>query len=138
MSLFSTIAHDSPFSARGLRPKRMAIIVIAVGVAVAIAIALSVSFRPNVTDSAVGTNTGQLTNAEFIELNTVALAALEPAKAAVADNSFLYWNVGSLENARPAVSAERTDTEFKTFLYWNTESIEYPLPVYGESTTGPR
>lgn len=138
MSLFSTIAHDSPFPAKGLRPKRMAIIVIAVGVAVAIAIALSVSFRPNVTDSAVGTSTGQLTHAEFVELNTVALEALEPAKAAVAENSFLYWNIGSLENARPAVSAERADTEFKNFLYWNIESIEYRSPVYRESATGPR
>ena len=136
MSLFSTIAHDGPFPASGLRPKRMALIVIAA--AVAVAIALSVSPRPNLTDSAMGPNPGQLTHAEFIELNTVALAAREPAKAAVADNSFLYWNIGSLESARPAVSAERTDTEFKTFLYWNTESIEYRSPIDGVLPTGPR
>lgn len=136
MSLFSTIAHDSPFPASGLRPKRTAVIVIAA--AVAVAIALSVSPRPNFTDSEMGPTTGQLTHAEFIELNTVAIAGLEPARAAVADNSFLYWNIGSLEGARPAVSAERADTELRNFLYWNTDSIEYRSPVYGESVIGPR
>lgn len=144
MSLFSTIAHDGPVPVRGVRPKNMALIVIAAAVAIGIGL-VSLSLRPDVTDSAMGTTTGQLTHAEFIDLNTVALEGLAPKSPpvadnsfAVADNSFLYWNVSALEGLNPAIKADRVDSNLRDFLYWNIESIEYHSPVYAESALGPR
>lgn len=137
MSLFSTIAHDGPLPVRGVRPKNMAIIAIAAAVAIGIA-SVSLSLRPDVTDSAMGTTTGQLTHAEFIDLNTVALEGLAPKSAAVADNSFLYWNVHALEGFNPAIRTDLVDSNLRDFLYWNTASIEYHSPVYAEPALGPR
>ncbi len=137
MSLFSTIAHDGPVPVRGVRPKNMGLIVIAAAVAVGIAL-VSLSLRPDVTDSATGATAGQLTHAEFIDLNTVALEGLAPKSSPVADNSFLYWNVNALEGLNPAIKADRVDSNLRDFLYWNIESIEYHSPVYAESALGPR
>lgn len=141
MSLFGTIAHDRPIPAKRTPPRRLTITGIAVVVALVVGVVFAaVSLAPgsDVTDTANGTNVGQLSHARFTEVNTIALDALAPPASAEADNTFLYWNVGALDDITPVLAAHRVDSQRPDFLYWNTTTLEYPPPVRGEWTPGPR
>ena len=137
MSLFSTVAHHRPMVTR--RFGTLGILVLGIALAVGFGlVGVSVSQTPGVENASVRSAPVELSNVRFMELNTVALDALAPATRAAADDSFLYWNIGSLETSAPLILASTTDAQHHTFIYWNTESIEYPKPVRPLAPTGPR
>lgn len=137
MSLFNTIAHGKPMVTKGFVPRRRLLVGIAVAVGVGLA-AASISPMQEVDKAQLRTAPVEFTNARFIELNTIALDALAPVSRVAAHNSFLYWNVGSLENVAPLVSTSPTVAQNDYFLYWNTELTEYPKPVHPLRPKGPR
>lgn len=138
MSLFSTIAHDRPVSMRksGLNSKRL-LAMAACAVAIAVA-AVSGSLTTEVTGSTERLAPGELTNAQFIELNTVALDAAIASKPVVDANSFIYWNIDALEGYTPQVAANQVNGDTDQFRYWNIESLDYTTQVPFVSSTGPR
>ena len=137
MSLLGTIAHERSTPAKGIRPRNVGLIVTAMALAILVALS-SLSLPSANTESALAPTSRGLTHQEFVDLNTVALAGLAPAGPAVAHNSFMYWNVGSLESYRPAIAPDRMDDSGDDFLHWNTDSIEYRSVVTNDWALGPR
>ena len=136
MSLLSTIAHDGSIPAKKIRPTNMRVTVAAIAVAAVIALA-SLSLGTKDNESTLAPTVGSLTNQEFVDLNTVAITGSAP-DLTEAHNSFLYWNVGSLEGLKPGIAAGRVDQRNDEFMYWNTDSIEHSSVPSTRSPLGPR
>lgn len=106
MSLFSTIAHDGPVPARGL--KRMWMVVAGLVLAATVGFVIANGTAPEPADTATATNT-RLAHDEFIRINTTALDALVPAADAVESpvwvDPFIYINTTGPHDLAPTASA---------------------------------
>ena len=132
MSLFSTIAHDSPVSARRL-PKRMWMMVAGLVVTATVGVVIVNRTAAEPEDAATATN-ARLSHDEFIRINTTALDALIPAtkadKSEDVTDPFIYINTSALDGLAPAAGASETRGE--------TDGRVPNALEYAEQSNGPR
>lgn len=112
MSLFSTIAHDGPIPARGVRPN--GIWMMAAGITLAASVGLVIVNNTGTEPGPTTPIASRTAHDEFVRLNTTALDGLAPAAV--------------------IVGSQKVDP----FIHINTTALEYSFARYSEPSTGPR
>jgi hypothetical protein len=113
MSLFSTIAHDGPIPARGVRPN--GIRMMAAGLTLAASVGLVIVNNTGTEPGPTTRIASRMAHDEFVRLNTTALDGLTPAAVIVESQKVV-----------------------DPFIYINTTALEYSFARYSEQSTGPR